>query len=564
MDQRYFNFIRRWLWLIVLATISAGVVTYWISSQQPIKYEARTRLIIGPGIDGLKPDEKDFQTGGRLMQTYAELATTRTVLQTVVDNLGLDLSADEVERLLTVRPTTETQFLTIVVNDSDQQRATNIANALAEELVRLSPTGDSESGAAVVREQMREQTSQIEDNIANIQAGIGQLEAELQDTSEIERQRVINDQIALERERLSGAHATLALLYDSLQQAITNQVQIVEAAIEAEPQPNQTELSVLMGAMAGLIIGVIIALTVEFLDDFTVRTSEHIESLTSLPTLAGIGEIKGDDKLVSITDPRSATAEAYRALRTSIQFSSVDTPSRSILVTSSIPGEGRSTTAANLAIVMAQAGHDVLLVDADLRRPNQQHLFNVPSSLGLTSLLLKFDATQAVQQVETLIDDVVQVTRVEGLQLLASGPIPPNPSELLGSTKMKTLMSKLIDRYDFVILDSPAVLLATDAAVLSVHADSTLLVAWAGKSRKVNLQQAAEQLREVNANLTGCVLNGISAKDARAGYYHDDRVTYEASNSNKRQAKQSGSFLPSMSLFGLRKRLGIGVPPAKH
>lgn len=562
MDQRYFNFIRRWLWLIVLATISAGVVTYWISSQQPIKYEARTRLIIGPGIDGLKPDEKDFQTGGRLMQTYAELATTRTVLQTVVDNLGLDLSADEVERLLTVRPTTETQFLTIVVNDSDQQRATNIANALAEELVRLSPTGDSESGAAVVREQMREQTSQIEDNIANIQAGIGQLEAELQDTSEIERQRVINDQIALERERLSGAHATLALLYDSLQQAITNQVQIVEAAIEAEPQPNQTELSVLMGAMAGLIIGVIIALTVEFLDDFTVRTSEHIESLTSLPTLAGIGEIKGDDKLVSITDPRSATAEAYRALRTSIQFSSVDTPSRSILVTSSIPGEGRSTTAANLAIVMAQAGHDVLLVDADLRRPNQQHLFNVPSSLGLTSLLLKFDATQAVQQVETLIDDVVQVTRVEGLQLLASGPIPPNPSELLGSTKMKTLMSKLIDRYDFVILDSPAVLLATDAAVLSVHADSTLLVAWAGKSRKVNLQQAAEQLREVNANLTGCVLNGISAKDARAGYYHDDRVTYEASN--KRQAKQSGSFLPSMSLFGLRKRLGIGVPPAKH
>ncbi len=561
MEQGYFNFVRRWLWLIVLSTISAGAITYWISSQQPLTYEASTRLIIGPGIEGLKPDEKDFQTGGRLMQTYAELATTRTVLQTVIDNLGIELAPLEVEKLLTVRPTTETQFLTIIVEDSDPARATDIANALAEELVRLSPTGDSESGAAVVRAQMRDQTSQIEANIAKIQAGIEELELELQATSEIERQRVLTDQIRLERERMSTAHATLALLYDSLQQAVTNQVQIVEAAITAEPQPSQTQLSVLMGAVAGLIIGVVIALTFEFLDDFTVQSSEHIESLTNLPTLAGIGEIKGDDKLVSISDPRSPTAEAYRALRTSIQFSSVDSPSRSILITSSIPGEGRSTTAANLAIVMAQAGHDVLLVDADLRRPSQQYLFNVPSSLGLTSLLLKFDATKEDQEVETLVDDVVQVTRVEGLQLLASGPIPPNPSELLGSTKMKSLMSKLVERYDFVILDSPAVLLATDAAVLGVHADATLLVAWAGKSRKVNLQQAAEQLREVNANLMGCVLNGVSAKDVRARYYQDDRVAYEASEREQPRSSKV-SFLPSMSRFGLKKRLD--TPPTKN
>lgn len=558
MEQRYISFIRRWLWLIVLATLSAGAITYWISSQQAVTYEASSRLIIGPGIEGLNPDEKDIQTGGRLMQTYAELATTRTVLQTVVDNLGLDLTVDELDKLLTVRPTIETQFLTIIVQDGDQDRATAIANVLAEELVRLSPTGDSESGAAVVRTQMREQTTQIEDNIANIEAGIALLEADLQATEDIDARRGINDQIALERERLSGAHATLAVLYDSLQRAITNQVQIVEKAITAEPLPSQTQLSVLMGAIAGLIIGIVIALTFEFLDDFTVRTSEHIESLTNLPTLAGIGEIKGDDKLITIADPRSPTAEAFRSLRTSIQFSSVDTPSRSILITSSIPGEGRSTTAANLAIVMAQAGHNVLLVDADLRRPNQQRLFNVPSSLGLTSLLLEFDATKTDEEVETLIDDVVQVTRIDGLQLLASGPIPPNPSELLGSTKMRALLSKLIDPYDFVILDSPAVLLATDAAVLSVHTDATLLVAWAGKSRKINLQRAAEQLREVNANLMGCVLNAVSAKDVHSRYYEDDNSTYESD----RKGLGKRSFLPSMPRIELRRRLGI--PPAKN
>ncbi|UCC54096.1 MAG: polysaccharide biosynthesis tyrosine autokinase [Anaerolineaceae bacterium] len=561
MEQRYFSFIRRWLWLIVLATVSAGAITFWISSLQPLTYEASTRLIIGPGIEGLNPDEKDIQTGGRLMQTYAELATTRKVLQTVVDNLDLELTADELDKLLTVRPTTETQFLTIIVQDSEQVRATNIANTLAEELVRLSPTGDSESGAAVVRAQMREQTLQIEENIANIEAGIAQLEADLEATEDIENRRSINDQIALERERLSSAHATLALLYDSLQQAITNQVQIVESAITADPLPSQTQLSVLMGAIAGLIIGVIIALTFEFLDDFTVRTSEHIESLTNLPTLAGISEIKGEDKLIAISDPRSPTAEAFRALRTSIQFSSVDTPSHSILVTSSIPGEGRSTTAANLAVVMAQAGHNVLLVDADLRRPNQHHLFNVPTSLGLTSLLLEFDATQEDEEVETLVDDVVQVTRIEGLQLLTSGPIPPNPSELLGSSKMMALLSKLASQYDFVILDSPAVLLATDAAVLSVHTDATLLVAWAGKSRKVNLQQASEQLREVNANLMGCVLNRVAAKDVHTRYYQDDNVAYEAEQKGKSRFGMR-NFLPRIQRIELRKR--FGMPPAKN
>ena len=555
MDQRYFNFIRRWLWLIVLATISAGLITLFISNQQPAKYEARARLIIGPGIDGPNPSENDIQTGGRLMQTYAELATTRPVLQTVIDNLGLDLTPEQLDKLLTIRPTTETQFLTIIVEDSDPIRVTAIANELSQELERRSPTGKGEAGPDKIRSQMSEQATQVEDNIAKMEGRIEELETESRAINDVEGKRLVDNQIALERERLSKGHETLALLYGSLQQAITNQVNIVEAATIAEKLPSGTSLSVLMGTIAGLIIGIVIALTFEFLDEFTVQTSEHIESVTNLPTLAGISEIKGEDKLITISNPQSPSAEAFRVLRTSIQFSSVDTPSRNILVTSSIPGEGRSTTAANLAIVMAQAGHDVLLVDADLRRPNQQDLFNVPSSLGLTSLLLEFDATKEDEETETLIDDVVQVTRVDGLQLLASGPIPPNPSELLGSTKMKMLLSRLADQYDFVILDSPAVLLATDAAILSVHTDATLLVARAGKSRKVDLQQAAEKLREVNANLMGCVLNRVSAKQANIYYYLDEKTS--SGTQRKEEKQQSLKYfrtrLPSLKL---RKRLG--------
>lgn len=561
MEQRYLDIIRRWLWLIVLATVSAGVITFWISSRQPTIYEARARLIIGPGVEGLNPNENDIQTGGLLMQTYAELATTRPVLQTVIDTLGLQMTPDELNKMLTVRPTVETQFLTIVVEDGDPERAKAIANVLTDELVRLSPTGDQESGAAVVRTQMREQAVKIEENIADIEAGIATLEDEFQATTDVERRRALSDQLALERQRLSDAHATLALLYDSLQQAITNQVQVVESALTAEPLPSQVQLSVLMGAMAGLILSIVIALTFEFLDDFTVKTADHVEGLTGLPTLAGIGEIKSPDKLVTITEPRSSTAEAFRVLRTSIQFSSVDTPSRSILVTSSMPSDGRSTTAANLAVVMAQAGHNVLLIDADLRRPSQQRLFDLPNTLGLTSLLLEFQASKDDAEIEKLVHNVVQPTRVEGLQLLTSGPIPPNPSELLGSTKMKLLLSKLAAQYDFVILDSPAVLLATDPAVLSVHADATLLVAWVGKSRKVHLQQAAEHLREVNANLLGCVLNSLPAKDVNVQYYQDDREVAEADASDRAGTGKS-SLLPGLPRVQIRKRLGI--PPAKN
>ncbi|UCC51179.1 MAG: polysaccharide biosynthesis tyrosine autokinase [Anaerolineaceae bacterium] len=555
MEQRYFNFIRRWLWLIVLATVSAGLITYYLSSQQPTHYEARARLIIGPGIDGPNPSENDIQTGGRLMQTYAELATTRTVLQAIIDKEGLDLTPDRLEKLLTIRPTTETQFLTIIVEDSDPNRATLIANELSEELKRRSPTGKGDAGPEKIRSQMSEQATQVEENIAKMEERIAQLEIESQAINDLEGKRIVDNQIALERERLSDSHATLALLYGSLQQAITNQVQIVESAVSAEPLPSGVQISVLMGTMAGLIIGVVIALTFEFLDEFTVHTSEDVENLINLPTLAGINVIKDKDKLVTITDPHSPTAEAFRVLRTSIQFSSVDTPSHNILITSSALGEGRSTTAANLAVVMAKAGNNVLLIDADLRRPNQHRLFHVPHTLGLTSLLLDFDVNQEDEELETLVDEVVQVTSVGGLQLLTSGPIPPNPSELLGSMKMRMLLSKLVDQYDFVILDSPAVLLATDAAILSAQADATLLVAWAGKSRKVDLQQAAEKLREVNANFLGCVLNSVSAKQANIYYYLDEQTSKETPRVSAK-GKSPINFRVRFPFSQIKKQLG--------
>lgn len=531
MDQRYINMIRRWLWVVILAAVIAGGTTYWVSSQQPLFYEAQARLIVGPGIDSLNPELNDLRTGGQLLQTYAELATSRPVLQHVIDELGLNVDTAILEQGVEVRADEETQFLSVRVQDGNPVQAATIANAIADRLVALSPSSPGGS-AAQLQERMGDQARRIEDNIASIEAKIVQLEFEFESTDDVAQKRVITDELSQQRIRLVDAHATLALLYDSLQKASTNKVRLVEPAIDGEPVSSQTNLKTVIGALAGLILSVSVVLVFEFFDDATVKTTDGASKLTKLPTLVGIGEIRSsEDALVTISQPRSPISEAFRVLRTSIQFSSVDNPNRTLLVTSPIPGEGKSTTAANLAVVMAQAGHNVLLVDTDLRRPGQDKIFELPNRRGLTSLLLEFNASDAEHNVRALLNDVVQDTRVEGLKLLSSGPVPPNPSELLGSTKMKTLLNALANEYDYVIMDSPAVLAATDAAVLSVLADGTLMVALAGKSRKTHLSQAVEQLREVNANLMGLILNGLSAKiDSYGMYYRDTSGSYGVSS----------------------------------
>jgi capsular exopolysaccharide synthesis family protein len=195
-----------------------------------------------------------------------------------------------------------------------------------------------------------------------------------------------------------------------------------------------------------------------------------------------------------------------------------------------MPLEGKSTISANLAVVLAQAGHRVLLVDSDLRRPSQHEMFDLPNKRGLTSLLLDFDPDKGEEDVRYLIQDIAQVTRVGGLKVLTSGPVPPNPSELLGSAKMKTAVEVLLDHFDYLVFDSPPVLSVTDAVVMSTQVDATLMVVRANKSRRSQVQHTAEKLREVHANLIGVIINSLPPKEAGIGsyyYYADDVYAYD-------------------------------------
>lgn len=213
-----------------------------------------------------------------------------------------------------------------------------------------------------------------------------------------------------------------------------------------------------------------------------------------------------DSVLITLRDPGSAAAEAYRTLRTNIQFSSLDRPLHTLLVTSTAPDEGKSTTLANLAVTMAQAEQRVLVVDCDLRRPSLHSIFGVPNERGLTTAILEEGALP------------LQSTSVPGLSLLTSGPLPPRPADLLGSRRMEALIARLRTEADIVLFDTPPVVAVTDAAVLAPRVDGVLLVLQAGHTRRDRAREARQMLEKVKAHIIGVVLNN-ARPEAGYGYY---------------------------------------------
>ncbi len=216
------------------------------------------------------------------------------------------------------------------------------------------------------------------------------------------------------------------------------------------------------------------------------------------------------DHLITVADPRSPVSEAYRTLRTNLDFSSLDKPIKTMLLTSAGPEEGKSTVLANLAVTTAQAGRKVILVDCDLRRPTLHNIFNLKNDVGLTTMVVDDAAMESPP---------LQDAGVEGLQLVSSGPLPPNPSELLGSRRMEEIIAALLERADVVLFDAPPVVAVTDAAVLATKVDGVLLVINAGGTKRDYARAAKAQLEKVNANLLGAVLNNVRFDVSLHRYY---------------------------------------------
>lgn len=214
--------------------------------------------------------------------------------------------------------------------------------------------------------------------------------------------------------------------------------------------------------------------------------------------------------LITMTNSKSPISEQYRTIRTNIQFSTVDQEIRSLMVTSAGPGEGKSTTTANIAVVFAQQGKKVLLIDADLRKPTAHYTFRVDNNVGLTNVLLK----------QTTLPMAVRETHQENLYVLPSGPIPPNPAELLGSRSMEQLGNQVFEEFDMVIFDTPPVLAVTDAQILANKSDGIVLVVSSGTTENEAAIKAKELLVNAKGKILGVVLNNKKMKDSQYYYYY--------------------------------------------
>lgn len=285
---------------------------------------------------------------------------------------------------------------------------------------------------------------------------------------------------------------------------------ITPATAPSAPSAPNTRLNLALGVVAGLALGLVAAILRNTLD-FRIRSEADLRHVTDAPLLGGIAFDQDASKkpLLTQTAPQSPRAESFRQLRTNLQFANVAGNAKTVLLTSSLPGEGKSTTATNLAIALAQAGQTVCLIDADLRRPMVNEYLGLDRTAGLTTALVG----------AADVNDLLQSWGTDNLFVLASGQIPPNPSELLGSEAMRQLLARLENVFDTIVIDAPPLLPVTDAAVLGQYVGGIVVVVGSQKTKRHDVERALTALQLVGANVLGIVLNQLPSKGPDAYAY---------------------------------------------
>lgn len=290
-------------------------------------------------------------------------------------------------------------------------------------------------------------------------------------------------------------------------------------------------LNLIAGGLIGLLLGVALAVSRELLDR-TVRTADHIAEVTDAPVLASIGFDSDIRNAPLLTDlgAFAARTEAFRLLRTNLQFIDLDQRARVLVVTSAVPGEGKTMTGTNLAVALAQTGRTVLVIDADLRRPRVASTLGVDPAVGLTTALVG----------KAEIADAIQVHEPSGLHVLASGAKPPNPTEILQSRVTHDLIRRLRQSYDMIIIDAPPLLPVADASVLSALADGAILVVRHGQTTRDQVNEAVNRLGQVGGRLYGVVVNMVAKRAIGSYYYYYYEETSPVKGSGSRKASSKG------------------------
>jgi non-specific protein-tyrosine kinase len=523
----YLSAVRKWAWLpLVLGIVAAGTAAVLSYQQTPI-YQASTTVLIRPAQTANRSGS--LLTLDQVAKTYAQLMTKRPLLQRVIDELELPLSLEQLQASITVKPQPDTELLDVKVQDPNPTRAASIANTLVRDFI-----------AQIEEDQQR----QISASLRGLQARISDLEDQI--TSDVREIAILRSRPALNpdqqarltslQEHQAANSASYATLLKSFEDVRSSQLARYETQSVVDPatppklpiRPHKLLNTLLAGAL-GTMLGVGLVFLIEYLDN-TFKSEEQVRRSLKLPVLGMLvyRKANGGD-LVTLAQPSAPASEAFREIRTNLLFSAVDRSLKTVVVTSAAPREGKTWTSANLAVTLAQAGHQVILVDADLRRPTIHRLFRKLDQRGLSNMILD-------GQVHP---EFIQETALPTLKVICSGTPPPNPSELLGSRRMLQIVQQLSARTDILVFDTPPVNVVTDAALLAARFDATILVVEQGRTNRTAVQRARASIERVGGTIVGAVLN--KARLTGTAYYYYE---YRAAKGQEPTAERAAAGTP--------------------
>jgi tyrosine-protein kinase len=483
---------RKWTFVLVFLLVLVAVTVF--SYRKPPQYQGQARVFVEP-FPSSEPGV--IQTPN--LQTESQLVMSEPVASRVIRDLGLDQSTSSLKADLSVEALTDTEVLVITYTSPDPEFARDAANSFSENYIdyrrdrTLERLGSAKKSLQVrvdaVQEELEEQTRKLK---KALQAGNDAR------ASKLEGQRgVLTTRLGLLQQRLDDVQPDRSITQGGSQV-------IQPATLPETPVSPNHKRDTTLGAVLGLILAGATVLVRERFDD-RFRSRTDMSQTIGAPVLATIPRFDGASGAalsgpIVAAQPKSAASESYRTLLTNIEFIMVQRNLRSLLLTSPSAEEGKTATTANLGVAAAQAGRRVLLVSTDLRRPALEAYFGVENRVGVSTWLAG------------LLDHpfgLVQDTTIDNLQIVASGPIPPNPAELLASPRLTELISTLEPVWDLVILDSPPTLPVADAMILASRVGMTLLVVNGGTTRRSSAAHAREKLQSVGGEIVGSILNGF-------------------------------------------------------
>jgi capsular exopolysaccharide synthesis family protein len=483
----YGRVIIRRRWLISIAVLASVAVSLLMAFLTDPIYEADAQMLVQTQDSGglFDDDSRPIRDEVRAIDTEIQVLVGDEVRQRVQDALG----SPQPPPRATAHTVGDTDVVAVVVRSADSRTAQILADAYVNAFIGL--RRDQAIEGMLVTTQA-------------LQTQINRLQQQIDDLSPFDNRR---QQLLLQQAQFEQA-LYQAQVDASIESGGVSRVESAERPTSpVAPQPVR---DVVLAALVGLFIGLAAAFLVDYLDD-SIVSADDLRTLSTLPTLATL-PLRGSGSLrpLAMTHPNEHAVEIYRGMRTSVQILGLDRPIRTLQITSALAGEGKTTTASNLAVVLAQSGKRVVIVDTDQRHPRIHQVFDVPQHPGLTDLILGHPVDTVAHRVD--------IDEFTGLDVIASGPLSPQPSDTLSSQAMRDVLNSLVVRYDYVIIDSAPVLPVTDAVATAPNVDAVLLVVGAGTSSRT-MAAALSRLDQVAAPVIGTVLNkATSAQHASYEY----------------------------------------------